>query len=310
MQERIISDDIDIKYIYCREDADNKIKQNDYQGAIEEYSAFLTILNKKGHPEVYEGVLIDTIKCREAIEDYQGMLKDYNELINLKPNDAYFLCCRAITKQKLNDFMGAKNDYLAALNKDPNEDQRVMIHVGIGGLEMEQGNFETGFNYLQKNINQKEIKNDSSHEQQKDSTESNFSRQLKELEHDIIHSNLSLSELNKRFQKLENEALQIKSVDFYLLRAHFYDVSAQHDKSKVRQETLYRKALQDYHQALNIDPFVDEAPEKIEEIEELLQKLQLTATTNMTLFAQNEMEKFNVIPNKQNNINSSMSQKK
>lgn len=316
MQERIITDDMDIKYIYCREDADSKVVQNDYLGAIDEYSAFLVTLSKKHHPDLYEGVLINIINCREAVKDYQGILKDYNELIKFKPNDANLFYFRGCIKEKLNDFAGAKKDYEEALQCNVNDDLKKSIQLCLSSVEYKQdGDF---FKLLEKDFqimnNGLSITNNVTNEQPKDNTESDFGRQLKDLEHDVINSNLGLSELNKRFQKLENEAAQSKNINFYLLRARFYDVSAQHDKNKIRQETLYKKAMQDYRQAVDYDPFVEDAPERIEEIMYLLDEIQSQLPAKGTLFSSsgisksaieqinNQNSKFNTITQTENTV--------
>lgn len=272
--------------------ASSKRDRNDYIGAISLCNEMILTINKSF--EEYQWALDLRAQCKEAMGDFQNAVQDYDALVALNP-DKHNFYNRGNLKRKLKDYVGAKNDYHYALNLSDHISKSNVVCALIS-LEAELGTPEgldkvgIEFGHLldvratSVEVNIKE--NSLPHEIKENEQTDDFQSQLKFLENDVINSNLSLSELNKRFQELGNQAAQSKSIDFYLLRARFYDVSAQHEKARVRQEALYKKALQDYHQAIDFDPFVEEAPERVEEIESILKSTSSKAPTKV-MFSSN-----------------------
>ena len=53
-------------------------------------------------------------KAKDELKDYNGAIEDYNQAIEIEPNDpsAYFI--RGVVKKKLNDLKGACEDWKKA----------------------------------------------------------------------------------------------------------------------------------------------------------------------------------------------------
>lgn len=284
--------------------ASDKRNKKDYQGAINDCNSIISI-SKNNQFQFYDAALEIRASCKEALGDLYGAIQDYDLLVKFKPNEGRYLVSRAEFKIRLKDLDGAKSDYHYALNLMSDTSDKLSVINHLLNLELQQGNMQEFANLMEKfsylmggetNSAEVAIKQNIVSSEIKEEQTDDFQSKLKALEDDVINSNLNLSELNKRFQELEQEAVQSKSIDFYLLRARFYDVSAQHDKSKVRQETLYRKALQDYRQAIDFDPFVEEAPERIEEIESILELISSKTVVKPTFFSNLSSVKQNVAP--------------
>ena len=52
-------------------------------------------------------------------EDYQGAIEDYTQAIRLKPDYVFAYITRGIARRKLEDYEGAITDYNQAIRLDP-----------------------------------------------------------------------------------------------------------------------------------------------------------------------------------------------
>ena len=93
-----------------------------------------------------------------------------------------------------------------------------------------------------------------------------FDQKLQLLDKAAKSGSKAMRTLNQEYQGLEELAIQYKSEEFYISRGTFYDTSAQKEGNATRKEVLLGKALSDYRQAMQIDPFVDKVPECIDAI--------------------------------------------
>jgi tetratricopeptide (TPR) repeat protein len=118
---------------------------------------------------------------------------------------------------------------------------------------------------------------------QEKSKKDEFTEKLAELRSLRKASKTSLSELNRAYQELEVKALGLKSAYFYTERGDFYFETAEVEKNTIRRNTLYQNALQDFNRALNFDPFLDGAPEKIETIESKLKSNNIVGKSTQIL---------------------------
>lgn len=111
--------------------------------------------------------------------------------------------------------------------------------------------------------------------QEKQIGQNELSRRLQELKNTRKTNTMTASDLNQEYQELQSKALQLQSSAFFISRGEFYYESAEQETNVTRKETLYRKALTDYDQAMFYDPFLKGVPEQIDNIKSRLKELQL-----------------------------------
>ena len=94
--------------------AHEKYMNNDYKGAIEDYTKAIE-LNPKDDSNYKERGSV-----KKEIKDYQGAIEDYTKAIELDPNSSFSYSARGYAKAKIKDYQGAIEDYTKAIELDPN----------------------------------------------------------------------------------------------------------------------------------------------------------------------------------------------
>lgn len=92
-----------------------KYKNNDYAGAIEDFTKAITL--NAGYPNFF----CNRAVAKHMLDDYEGALADWNKAVSIDPNFRNVYFNRANTKYALKDYMGALADYNKALTNGPEQ---------------------------------------------------------------------------------------------------------------------------------------------------------------------------------------------
>jgi S1-C subfamily serine protease len=103
--------------------AQQRFDQQDYRGAIKEFSEALRL--KPDYAEVYN----NRGRARQNLQDYQGAIKDYDQSIRFKPSFPAAFFNRGRVRAELRDYRGSIADYDQAIRIKPDY---AMAYAGRG----------------------------------------------------------------------------------------------------------------------------------------------------------------------------------
>jgi tetratricopeptide (TPR) repeat protein len=111
--------------------AEGKVKNNDYQEAINIYTKVI-----ESNPEdsfAYFGRGLSKM----SLEDYQSAINDFNLALQFNPDNPEIFFDRAVSKGKMKDFFGAIYDYDRVLEYDP-QNVRAYFNRGLAKIDFNQ----------------------------------------------------------------------------------------------------------------------------------------------------------------------------
>ena len=126
-----------------KEIGDTKIKLQDYEGAIVEYSKAIEL-----NPN-YIDAYYKRKEAKSSIGDYIGGIEDLSKIIEINPNDDVAYHNRGFLKYDMNDYDGALQDYMKTLEIKPNN---ARAYINLGDTKRALGNFEDAIKCYSKAI--------------------------------------------------------------------------------------------------------------------------------------------------------------
>jgi len=121
----------------------NKEFQNDYKGAISDYTIAIELYPNNSKIYYNRGLI------KAALKDYKGAIADYNKAIELNPDDAYAYHNRGTSKYNLNNNEGAIADFTKAIEIDPDD---ALNYVNRGKARTDSKYYEKALGDLSKAI--------------------------------------------------------------------------------------------------------------------------------------------------------------
>jgi tetratricopeptide (TPR) repeat protein len=275
-----------------------KQRLKNFEGAVADYARAINL--KPGH--------IDARLSRATIynerKEYNDAIQDCDLVLKLDSKRADAYNNRGFAKEQLKNSSGAMEDYEKAAElgntwaKTRLSEMRITLKMQeeAARQQEEKKRQQDAINeYHQLEIERKvKLKEHEKEEQEQ------FTQAFLAVELDSKTGIKSPQEINAGFRQLEAQAFKLKYVNFYLGRAHFFDESAQKEQNAIRKKMLQENAIKDYRQAMEFDPFVEGAAERLEAIEnEMRPKMSTTisgffaspqtTTANVQLPTRNEL---------------------
>jgi tetratricopeptide (TPR) repeat protein len=239
---------------YCRGFAKCNLK--DYAGALTDYSNYIR-LNSKNHAGfLSRGCMYYNLgSYKEAAEDYERALA-------LNPGNADSIQFLQAAKQKIAESDRDEQQKATAKQEQERQAERQTAEK-TAKQHAENARRQREAEQLQRENEAKNKKEQERHLQQ-----NTFVKKLENLKFESTSGYGDLRALNTgwRDSALEIYAQENQNVDFFVSRGDFYFDAAQKDSNETRKQVLYTNALQDYQQAMTLDPFAPNAAERIEEI--------------------------------------------
>ncbi|WP_337884006.1 tetratricopeptide repeat-containing serine protease family protein [Fischerella thermalis] len=113
-----------------------KAKRGDYQGAISDYNQALQLSPNNSDAFYQRGV------ANHKQKNYQAALEDFNQVIRLSPKNAFAYAFRGHLRLQLGDFKGANADGNQAIRLEPNSGYGYLVRgAGRFFLKEQQGAF-------------------------------------------------------------------------------------------------------------------------------------------------------------------------
>lgn len=116
-------------------------KKNDYLEAIDHFTVALTRNNKLTDAYIYRAL------AKDAIDDFEGAIKDFNAANQIDTNDIFVYVERAKTYLNLKKFEEAEKDFLKVTQLNPNSKDAEEAWDNLAALKYQQKNYRTAANY-------------------------------------------------------------------------------------------------------------------------------------------------------------------
>lgn len=114
------------------ESAVNKVKQGQYQAALEDFNWLLQVDPQNAKTFCYRGM----VHCK--LGNYQGAIQDLAQAMQLNPQDAEVRNHRGLVRLELRDYRGAIEDFTQLLHSDP---KNIEACINRGHAYHKQGNY-------------------------------------------------------------------------------------------------------------------------------------------------------------------------
>jgi tetratricopeptide (TPR) repeat protein len=209
---------------------------------------------------------LEKAEKKQKDKNLKAAIKYYDQAIELKANDPDLIIKRGQVKKQSKDFNGAIEDFEKALKLKPNYPAAMAAIVET----KKQQEDELRRQKIEQEMKQRKEEEESRRKVEEEEKIKDLVNSLGKLRAAYKGKNPNVPQIHKEFQELERTAMLLRFTAFYVTRGDFYHFCAKNEKTPIRQTELFKKALADYRRALDLDPFIQDIPKKIEAIEKLL----------------------------------------
>jgi tetratricopeptide (TPR) repeat protein len=115
--------------------------KNEYKEAIEAFTLALVRNNKMNEVYIYRGI------AKDAIDDFEGAIKDFNSACSIDCNDVFVYVERAKTYLNMKKTAEAEKDFLKVTQLNPNSKDAEEAWDYLAKLKFQQQNYRTAANY-------------------------------------------------------------------------------------------------------------------------------------------------------------------